>query len=856
MARVPPAPHSPHALPTTLADIVGLWRMDEAVAASNLVDAGGRALTLTVSGSPPVAAPIFPATGTVGSRSFDGATRWALQAAHTASLELLFQGEWTWEAWVFPTSTVGNQCIFSYGEYEAVKTAAGNSQIQILNNVGALNVSYENGAGVLQTWSGTPGAGLVQNTRNHVAVRRRFSMAPQGRGAPGGYIFDFFINGCRNQWSVVPTVANTSPTGGSTGRIVIGGSLRDGASAVAPGKLFIGRIDDVRMVTQALPDYAIRADFYRGARDFNLPKLTQFAQGSVSNSGLQAPARGIEHRVLISKQESSAGIEGNAVDLSGNSLVSIGSLIEGAGLGADNVVAPGRDFVQKIDVSDDADGLGMTASITLSGRSYQNNLSPFVSSDAFDFNAVQRGASGVVLVPSRRVLIQVAVLPDSYTSPVYRLPSQTALSNRFDDQGDWITIFDGFLVSASVSEGEVTLNLMDQMSALLDVWCEASAVDGKEVTYGTVAGRALESVCDDILDDNNPALYSILAVDDNGAGTAIILTLWDTDTATGPTGRGKPIDLEVGDSLVIRGTVNFNSAAGTADPVSVLSATQVTVTRTIGAFAAETTGSVFTRKGYRGHPGALLGGRPRIWVPTSPVWNLFEFSGSLSKSVGQELVDIVAEIGWKLAYRWDDALGFYRLKLYNPATSPPAWTIDIRSVLSVDRQSVKKDDIRNVIVVEYGKAAAVDNLGQKVRRTVSATNAASVTKYGRRYARVAVASTSLITAAAEAQALANRMVADLCEPVSELEITIPFNPGIEANDQVTLTSESSFMPPTYFATTAGSFVFGVIGVKHSISGTEVRTSLSLRSASTPAKTQQHFAMIQASGAVQGKGLRP
>ena len=64
------------------------------------------------------------------------------------------------------------------------------------------------------------------------------------------------------------------------------------------------------------------------------------------------------------------------------------------------------------------------------------------------------------------------------------------------------------------------------------------------------------------------------------------------------------------------------------------------------------------------------------------------------------------------------------------------------------------------------------------------------------------------------------------------------------------------MPPTYFATTAGSFVFGVIGVKHSISGTEVQTSLSLRSASTPAKTQQHFAMIQASGAVQGKGLRP
>lgn len=1033
-----PAPHQPHNLPSLAADVVGLWRCNEAAAGNDFTDASANARTLTQVGSPGVASPVFPASGTTGSRTFNGTTQWA-RRAHDANEELKFQDEFTFEAWVRPATVSVEQCIFSMSEYEAVKTSAGNEQCYVgINSSGGFTFGSESGSGTAVSVS-TASAVFQTEVDHHVAVVKRWS-----RSQPTKYDVELSVNGI-----LVASGTIVNSTGGSTARLTLGASFRFGASTVAPGRAFTGRVDDVIITRLAKPQYTIREDFMRGARDFKF----QYSTGNNESSLVaKVPTTNVKTRVRIESDFNGITREFHYTDFA------LG--LDAAPLSSseyDAVNPNGWGLLRGVSIKDDIEDQCASAVIRLAKSVHMNNISPFSFDTSNQWNPYNVNLVPAVY-PNRRLIVEIAqmghnvdntvdiysqadavvtpdfgflaasypgasgglttgaVIPQDWGTQVWTSTNNTggsitagggsdhfaftgggtAFVNQyleatetflgktmalrlwinnvnvvetiasfagyglvqaytavpevhnptgvhfpqangawytlvfvFDGAGTtsyiidtaytttgtampagaqvirigsaagtaapemklggvygwnnttitaaeikafiesrsvtsllrdpaprtWLPVFEGIIVSASVSDDEETLTCLDGASALQDVWVEPDELDGGERVFGTVGGSPVETELQAIIEANNPAKFTLTqptgadALTTNGSNK-IVVTLGSVGD---PAGRGRIHSFKAGDVFSIEGSTNFNGI-WTVDSVTDWTVTSV---ETPGPFAAENTGTLRSNKGYLG----LSPKAPQLWVPTSPAWNVYQWNVSLSKNVAQELEDVMAQIGWRVAFRWDDEIGMFRLKLYNPSTSPTTVNVYPSDILSVSRQSVKKDDVRNIVTVEYARTGTTDNVGQDLRYIQIATDVPSVDKFGRRYCRIGVASTSLITTASEALELANRVLDDLKAPQAETEIVFPLRLDLEVGDLIHVLSEDDLTnydaEPAFFNDGSYGFSsFGCVGVSHEISDKTARTTLRLRSSTQPSRIKKHFDYIQAAGAVQGKGIKP
>lgn len=222
-----------------------------------------------------------------------------------------------------------------------------------------------------------------------------------------------------------------------------------------------------------------------------------------------------------------------------------------------------------------------------------------------------------------------------------------------------------------------------------------------------------------------------------------------------------------------------------------------------------------------------------LWVPgTAPTFNINAYNQQ-PMAVLDALREIALLIGADLRPRWRDSSGAFELALTEPNRSGgvPIYTHD--EWIAVDRASVSRDDIRNVIQVNY--PGTTNDAGQREWSTVWAANnyttgsapwrgetpqsGSSIDKYGRRWMEVSNGTSSGIDNASEAQNLADIILADLAEPDLDWGVQLPglFWP-VELNDYYAFSADG-----IRFTT---AIAVAVMSYRHRIDASGGRTTIS------------------------------
>lgn len=536
-----------------------------------------------------------------------------------------------------------------------------------------------------------------------------------------------------------------------------------------------GTLDDVLVANFAASEQFARAMFARGVRDFSV--------GEVVDSDFYTTYG----RVLIGDVDN----EGDIVDFS---------------------TALGTDWIQSYSWDESADKQSQTARIEMARNIYSATIAPLMSSNA---------VSNAKLLA--RVVIETAVVPlgmPRSAAAIYMEPR-----------------FDGFLTGVDTGKPIAVLECMDQMAALLDAWVEPDAETGTEQTHGSIGGLAIETVIQNILDENDPGILPILSVDDSGAGNRFVFTTYDTTT-----GAGRVHGLKVGDTVHVEGTTNYNGT----DTVYAVTATTFTFTTTTGGgLAAETLvygAATVSGRGYKN-------GIQTLYTPATPVgWNVLRYLLPSTKNVGQAVDDPPSQIGWVCQYRYDDNRKAFRLTLRAPdRAGSPLDTFSMRTFFTeVSRLELRRDDIRNIVVVEVNRADLADNLGRYIRRTAVAFDANSIALYGRRYCRIGVASTSRLNTLTEGQTLANNVLSDLALPLATLEGKRPYRPDFQLDDLITLSENDVHFD--------AALDFSAVSLRYSFTATTAQMAMTMRGAAPVGRIDRHLDMEQASGFLGGDGL--
>ena len=126
------------------------------------------------------------------------------------------------------------------------------------------------------------------------------------------------------------------------------------------------------------------------------------------------------------------------------------------------------------------------------------------------------------------------------------------------------------------------------------------------------------------------------------------------------------------------------------------------------------------------------------------------------------------QIGYSLRYRYHEGSGIddFVLVLEEPARAAAVADFSFNNIISVNSLTQTLGNIRNVVRVTYTE--------DQERSTSETTDAASITKYGRRWMEIGEASSSQIDTVGEADALRDAALADLAEPIVQVSITVPY----------------------------------------------------------------------------------
>lgn len=154
--------------------------------------------------------------------------------------------------------------------------------------------------------------------------------------------------------------------------------------------------------------------------------------------------------------------------------------------------------------------------------------------------------------------------------------------------------------------------------------------------------------------------------------------------------------------------------------------------------------------------------------------------------VADRLQSIVDQFGWILQPRYDDGTSSWRLTLYDPLRTKTTPDITYAERVWIDLISLTQDitQIRNVVQIEYRDIAIAEdeNDASGGRRTVTATDAGSVTQVGRRWMHITEDDASNIDTNTEAQAMADAILADLVAARTMANGVLPLDPRVQLAD--------------------------------------------------------------------------
>lgn len=168
---------------------------------------------------------------------------------------------------------------------------------------------------------------------------------------------------------------------------------------------------------------------------------------------------------------------------------------------------------------------------------------------------------------------------------------------------------------------------------------------------------------------------------------------------------------------------------------------------------------------------ALGVGAETLDVTGDPDFGIYEYQQQLM-SVAQAL-EALNLIGWDLRYRWDDGSSAFVLSYYEPdrAKTTPDHTFSPDDYYDLTDVGRGRMNVRNRIEVRYD-----DDL------RVVAEDTASIAEYGVRYMYLDYAASRHITTEAEAERLANAILADTAQPALTHVGEMAFWPLVEMGD--------------------------------------------------------------------------
>lgn len=210
-----------------------------------------------------------------------------------------------------------------------------------------------------------------------------------------------------------------------------------------------------------------------------------------------------------------------------------------------------------------------------------------------------------------------------------------------------------------------------------------------------------------------------------------------------------------------------------------------------------------------------VGPLPTVYTPVSPGWMIHQYQQD-QVNLMEALRALALQIGWDFRYRWDDGTQSFRPTFFQPERTKtvPDATVGPDEYLDITQLALSDADIRNVIKVTYINAAT-GAVAEKV-----AEDAASVALYGRRAMEVAEASTSNIDSDAEAQDLADAILADLATPNATHEIETLYWWPVQLGDLYAYQANGVHYDQDQ--------QYAVTGYKHELRGGDGRTTITAR----------------------------
>ena len=390
-------------------------------------------------------------------------------------------------------------------------------------------------------------------------------------------------------------------------------------------------------------------------------------------------------------------------------------------------------FLVGVSISEGVDDQGPTATITLRRQIFEHSLSPLMLSSGTARGYVPSATPSPPVALYRRVRVEwyIAAADELTSSPTH---------------SEW---FVGRIDTISLSGENIELSCRDANVAVLN-----DSFFERERLYGLTPGAyAVQKGC----------------------------VIW------------APGETQAVNDLAVPSTLNGYLYRATSITTGVAGATEPSWPTTVGATVVDG-GVTWTCGVATATGGVSLENVLQQMLNDSPVaLTLYapDASGFLLNPWKQEREPILEAmrslaqlIGWDVRPRYDSG-GTYRFQLYKPdrAATVPVQTFSPSSYVDVSSLSLNIEDIRNVVRVVYSDSADLGPDGKTPKRkTSTATDAASVTAYGRRYMEIAEEATSPIDTAAEASALVSAALSDLSTPYADIEVEAFLFPWAQVGD--------------------------------------------------------------------------
>ena len=384
---------------------------------------------------------------------------------------------------------------------------------------------------------------------------------------------------------------------------------------------------------------------------------------------------------------------------------------------------PGLDMIAELSWGEDLDSPGVSWSATLTREQESISLAPFMTNSPLNRGFNPAASYAALLQVGREMKVEYAIQAED---------DPRALT--------WALAFAGYVDSVdSGGADDVKLAGRGLEAAIINAFAK------RERIYAFAQGGNADRGCyvwtpsttwvvgDRVLPTDSKRNDHFYRVTTGGAG-GTVEPAW-------PTGGG---------STVVDGAATFteSGATSTSTGTAVETIMQQILDDNLGA------------------------GAVTLQVPSSPGWAIRWFLVG-RQPVFDELVALAGQIGWCLRYLYSGT-STSKLTLFDPlrSTTTSLRTFQPAEVEQVGMLKTEWRDIRNNGVCIFCDSQDLDPAGNPKRKTVTATDSASVTKYGDLFFELSESSTSNIDTTAEATALLAAVLSDLSEPTAEIEVSL------------------------------------------------------------------------------------